>query len=54
MDLIKTKEILTQKTTLLGISQLILGLILVYTGHPDIGGGLITAGFGLVIYQGAK
>lgn len=51
MNLTATKELILQKTTLLGITQLILGLILIYTSHPDIGGGLVTTGFGLIIYQ---
>lgn len=47
-----TKQLLKQPTTLLGLMQVFIGLLLVYTGYPDIGGGLITSGFVFVLYQG--
>lgn len=51
LDKTKTKKILLQKTTLCGILQVIIGLILMYTGHDGIGGILISSGFGCTIYQ---
>ena len=51
LDKQKTKQILTQKTTLLGIGQVVAGFVLTYTGHAEIGGGLITSGFACIIYQ---
>lgn len=52
MDKQKTKKILLQKSTIVGIIQVAAGFYLMYDGHREIGGGLITAGFAMIVYQG--
>lgn len=47
-----TIKLLKQPSTIFGIIQVIIGLVLMYTGHQETGTGLITTGFACILYQG--
>lgn len=47
-------ELLKQPTTLMGIAQLILAIILIYTGHPDIGSGLLVPALTFIFLKGKR